>query len=242
MTNQRVSEERYEAALDQAYLEGVSAAMNEVERKLEEKRQAAAKAKLQEKILQQASYVQQQLDEQERQQMLAMQRMQREQQQLRQQAAQQSEELLVAVEPVSEPKRLPKPKQAVVAQESLKTVAATKSNSPPSPTVAAKTTNKANVNSSQFAAGLKTSVADGVNGMFSSLWGSNQKEQLSSKPQTPKKPRSESATELSVVPPDLPRRPPVSPVPLNYGLAPEDEPGPVILQARFAADYAPIGP
>jgi len=103
-----VSERELEAALDQAYLEGVSAAMEEMERKLEAKRHTAAKVKLQEKILQQADAVQQQLDEQEQLQIRAMQQARREQQ-LRQQAAQQSE-MLASAEMVPEPKRLSAPK------------------------------------------------------------------------------------------------------------------------------------
>ena len=87
MTEQpEFSEKELEAALDQAYLEGVSAAMNEVERKLEAKRQAAARAKLQEQILQQSEYFQRQLDEQERVQQLAVHRAEQERQ-LRQSAA-----------------------------------------------------------------------------------------------------------------------------------------------------------
>ena len=84
---QEFSEKEYESALDQAYLEGVSAAMGEVERQLETKRQAAAQAKLKEKILQQSESVQQQLAAREEQQVLAVQR----ERQIRQQAAMQAQ-------------------------------------------------------------------------------------------------------------------------------------------------------
>jgi hypothetical protein len=231
MTEQNgVSEKELEAALDRAYLEGVSAAMGEVERKLEEKRQMAATAKLQEKILQQAEYVQQQLDEQERLQMLAIQRIQRERQiQLRQQQVIQQTEMLATAEPVAvEPKRLPKP-TAVPLNPSQNVVAKANHNATPA----------------QLAENLKTSVAGGVNGVFAPLMSSNQAKPVSVKPasqyQNPTKPKKEIAAKR----PDVPGRPPVSDVAPEYGLLPDDDDdklGPVILQAQFAGDNVSIRP
>jgi hypothetical protein len=232
MIDQRgVSDGELEAALDQAYLEGVSAAMKEVERKMDDKRKMVAKAKLQEKILRQAEYVQQQLDEQERQQLLAVQQM-RQERQSRQQAAQQSEMLLAVSEPVLEPKRLPSQKQAAVPK-----------NLPQSLPVTAKTVSTASVKPTQKG-GMVNSVSSGVSGVFSSIWGSNQKEHVLVKPQTqsPTKSRSGSGIELAAVQPDLPIRPPVSPVPFDYGLLPEEETGPLIIQAKFSADREPVAP
>ena len=224
MTEQRgVSARELEAALDQAYLEGVSAAMDDVERKLEAKRQLAAKAKLEEKILQQAEYVQQQLDEQERLQALAMQQAQRERQ-LRQQAAQQSE-MLAAAEAVPEPKRLPAPKPAVA------------------PSVA-----KADGNASAYPATLSESLKNSsATGMLAAFFGQNQKGQTPSKSpaqntaQNPPKTTPKSAAELAAAL-NLPKKPPVSPMPQEYGLLPEPSESGRILQTQFTADHASIRP
>jgi hypothetical protein len=225
---QDISEQELEQALDQAYLEGVSAAMNEVERKLEAKRQAAAKVQLQERILQQAEYVQQRLDEQERAQALAMQRAQQERQ-LRQQTAGQME-VLAAAETVQEPKRLLPPKPLATLPEPPKAVTAAKLNTPQT------VNNNANVNPLQLAASLKSSV----NGVLTPLLGSNQKEQALVPPkpllQGSPKPKSELAATSS----DLPGKPPVSPVTSNHGLLAEEETG--ILQAQFTDDSASIRP
>jgi hypothetical protein len=121
----QVSEQEMEAALDQAYLEGVSAAMDDVERKLEAKRQAAAKVKLEEKILQQAESVQKQIEEQEKLQQLVM---QNERQLRQQQAARMQPEALVAE--IAEPQRLAPPSQTVIAQTSVQRPAQT-----PTPTL-----------------------------------------------------------------------------------------------------------
>jgi len=234
-----VSEKEFETALDQAYLEGVSAAMNEVERKLEAKRQAAARAKLQEKILQQAENVQQQLEEQEEARMLAMQRMQYERQ-LRQRAMQAQSEMMAATETVSEPKRLPMPKQVAVSQDIPKETVAAQSKPPQSPVVAIKA-NLSNTSPVLLSENLRTSVVSGVNGLIAPLLGTNQKERHSVKPQ-PQQNSTNSGSELAVTPPNLPKRPPVSPVPMDYGLLPDDAPTPLILQARFIADDEPIRP
>ena len=219
-----VSEKEYEAALDRAYLEGVSAAMNDVERKLEAKRQAAATAKLQEKILRQEEYLQQQLDEQERQQMLAMQRIQRERQlqlQQQQQLAKQQAEMMVTA--VSEPKRLP----------------------PPS--VVTRTSPQPSVNAQQLAESLK----NGMNEAFAPLLGSNQtgaiqKVQVPVKSQPQPLPQAQNSAkpkvEVAAAKPEVPGRPPVASTPPRYGLQPDDEPTPVILQAQFSADGTTIRP
>jgi len=227
-----VSEKEFEAALDQAYLEGVSAAMDEVERKLEAKRQAAAKAKLQEKILQQAEDFQQQLDAQEEMRMLAAQR----ERQLRLQP-----ETMIAAESVSEPKRLALPKQAAASQAVPNVTAATKTKPPQTPMLAVKTNNNASPSPVQIADNLKTSLVSGVNGVFAPLLGSNQKGQHSAKPQNPAKPTTQKS-ELAAAQPNLPGRPPVSPVVPGYGLLPDNESGQPILQAQFSADHAPIRP
>jgi len=233
-----VSEKEFETALDQAYLEGVSAAMDEVERKLAAKRQVAARAKLQEKILQQAENVQQQLEEQEELRMLALQRAQHERQ-LRQRAVQTQSEMMAATEALLEPKRLPTPKQAAVLPDSPRETMAAQSKQPQSPVVAVKASSK-NVSPVQLAENLKTSVASGVNGLFAPLLGTNQKDTHSTKSQ----PRQNvnSGSEFAVTPPNLPKRPPVSPVPMDYGLLPDDEPAPLILQTRFTADDELVRP
>ena len=254
MTEQRgVSCEEIEAALDQAYLEGVSAAMNEMERKLEEKRQVATKVKLQEKILQQSEYLQQQLDEQERLQMLAMQRAQRERQ-LRQQAAQQLaarqlapqqlEMLTVAEsaleETVSQPQRLLQPKQAITLQEAPKAVAVTKPNQLQNPALASMS-NNVYVNPLQLAGSLKSSVSGKVNAALASFLGTEQ-EQVTVQPlPLPKtaKPKSELTTAQSTS--GIPVKPPVMPGMPKYGLLP-DKPEQDILQAQFTADDAPLLP
>ena len=227
---QSFSEAELEMALDQAYLEGVSAAMDDVERKLEAKRRAAAQVKLQEKILQQEAFLQQQLDEQEELRMLAIQRdrLLRQQQAAQQQAMQQ--QMAQQAAEIPEPRRL-----------------AAQQNPPRSPTVAPANAanyanmNNANVNPVQLAESFKTSVG----GVFGPLWGTNQRVQSPPVPPQPRtqsvpKPRQELATVSA--PPDLPGRPPVAPVPMGYGLLPDDEPGPLILQAQFTADGEPLMP
>jgi len=222
MTEQHgASEQEIEAALDRAYLEGVSAAMNDVERKMEAKRQAAATAKLQEKILRQSEYLQHQLDEQERLQVLAMQRAQRERQ-LRQQAAQQL--AMPAAEPVlvraaSQPQRLQRPQQPPIHQE------------PPSPL--------------QLAESLKSSVAGKVNAAFSFL--GVEQEQVAAKvlPPLPQRVAPTQSPELttvqSTVQSSVPIKPPVATGTMKYGLLPEpSEEG--IVQAQFSADNVPIAP
>jgi len=236
-TNHRhdFSEKELEAALDQAYLEGVSAAMDEVERKLEEKRQVVARAKLQEKILQQTESFQQELDAQEEMRMLAMQREQQLQQQaLRQQAQRQTEMLAVAM---SEPQRLPSPNMVAMARPHQQ-----QSPSQPSPMVAARQGNLANVSPALLAGSLKTSVVSGVNEIFAPLLGSHQRGQVVPATSQPRQHSVQPKSELSAVYPDLPRRPPVSPFPPNYGLLPDDETDSLILQARFADDGVPIRP
>ena len=231
---QSLSEAEFERALDQAYLEGVSAAMDDVERKLEAKRRAAEQVKLQEKILQQSELLQQQLDEQEELRILAMQR----DRQIRQQQAVQQQMTLRQAEGSSEPLRLTPPPVLAVAAVS---------NPPRSPAVGTNHTsnsanmNNANVNPVQLAASFKSSVG----GMFAPLLGTNQKGQ--SPAAVPQQPRSvpvprQYVAAARVQPPNLPSRPPVSPVPMEYGLLPDEEPGPLILQAQFTADDVPITP
>jgi hypothetical protein len=253
MAEQReVSEQELEAALDRAYLEGVSAAMNEVERKLETKRQTVAKVKLQEKILQQAEHVQQQLDEQEQLQMLAMQRMQRERQLRQQMVAQQAAaheaalqqaaveqatmqraEMLTAATTASIPKRLP-PKQAATPQN------------PPQNLATARTSTNTNVNPVQLAENLKTSVASGVSGVFAPLLGSNQTRQSSATPlprnRTESRELATPETEIASTQIEVPVRPPVLPTVPKHGLLPDDDSESLILQAQFSADDVPIRP
>jgi len=215
LTEQRgVSGQEIEAALDRAYLEGVSAAMNEVERKLEAKRQAAAKVKLQERILRQADYLQQQLDEQEQLQVLAMQRAKRERQ-LRQQAAQQvavpANAVSATAEPVlvrtvSQPPQLQRPPQPTGHQE------------PPSPL--------------QLAESLKSSVVGKVNAAFSLLDAKPEQVTAATKP-LPLSPRA--------APSDTPIKPPVATSSMKHGLLPEpSEEG--VVQAQFTADDVSIAP
>jgi hypothetical protein len=216
-TTTAMIDREYESALDQAYLEGVSAAMDEVERKLEEKRQLAARAKLQEKILHQSESVQQQLDQQEYLRMLALQR--------ERQARQQQAEALAA----SEPRRLPPPKAAQ------------------SPMVAVRANNSPPPNPLQMAENLKSSVVSGVNGALAPLLASNQpaskpaqSKPAPSKAQSPATSKVES--EVAIVPPSLPGRPPVMSGLQNYGLLSDDESDAVIMQAQFTADNVSIMP
>ena len=221
-----MSDKELESALDQAYLEGVSAAMDDLEKKLEVKRQAAAKAQLQEKILQQAEYVQQQLDTQEELRVLAMQR----ERQLRQQALRQAE---ATVEVAAAPPRLPPPN----------TVAATKNNPRATPVSIAKP--ESNVNPAQLAGNLKTSVVNGVNGVFAPLLSYQQATPKGESPATsqtrlnPTQPKAKA--EVAAVQQDVPVRPPVSPKVPKYGLADEEEES-LIMQAQFTEDDKPMRP
>ena len=221
MTGQRgISEMELEAALDQAYLEGVAAAMDEVERKLEAKRQAVAKAKLEEKILLQAEYVQQQLDAQEEMRILAMQReRQLQQQALRQQA-------VATAMPVSQ--RSPQPNTTTAARPLPL----------PSP---------ASVVPAQLAENLKTSVVSGMNEIFAPLLGANQTTPTQQRGQAPATAPSRQnslpqKSQLAATLPDIPSKPPVSPVAPHYGLLPDDESESLILQAQFNDDGMPIRP
>jgi len=220
MLEQRgVSEEEFEAALDEAYLQGVAAAMEDVERKLEAKRQAVARAKLEERILQQSESVQQQIDEQARIQVLAMQHLQQERQ-LRQPAA---------AEPIPEPQRIP-PRSAQ------------------SPTAVARTGNTPNVHPLHLAESFKTSVASGVHEVFAPLLSSHTRKPAPVRTQPPvpatSKPQQEPAQEpaLELAESDVPGRPPVAPTPWSYGLLPDSEPGALVLQAQFVEDGVPIRP
>ena len=219
-----MSEMELESALDQAYLEGVAAAMDEVERKLEEKRQAVAKAQLQERILQQAEYVQQQLNAQEEMRILAMQR----ERQLRQQALRQAEMQTMAMQ---EPQRLPPPNTVALAR--------------PHPHA-----NPASAIPAQLAENLKTSVVSGVNEIFAPLLGANQTphNQLHQRGQAPAVPQPrqnaipQPRPQLAAAQSELPGRPPVASVALNYGLASDGESESPIMQARFTDDGTPIRP
>jgi len=244
---QEFAEFEMEAALDRAYLEGVSAAMDEVERQMEDKRQAAARTKLKEKILQQAEYVQQRLDAQEEQQILAMQR----ERQIRQQAANRAQAEMLAV---SEPKQLPPPRQAVVSQELLQKIAtATPIPQQQNQIVAVRANNNTSVSPTQLvgnlkitetfndnlkkAEKLKISVANGMNDVFAPLLVSNQRIQPQAKPQLqaqaqPQSPAKPMAA-VAVSPPRLPGKPPVLPVAQNHGLLPDND-SHVIMQAQFA--------
>ena len=234
MTGQRgISEQELESALDQAYLEGVAAAMDEVERKLEAKRQAVARAKLEEKILLQAEYVQQQLEAQEEMRMLAIQR----ERQLQQLALRQQQ---VA----QEPPRLPPPNAVAVARP-------TPQPSPTQPNPMISMGNFANVNAVQLAGNLKTSIFSGVNEIVAPLLGTNQAsptQQRGQAPATPQ-PRQRQNTvqnttqpvELAKAQPAIPVKPPVLRSTLNYGLL-DDESESGILQAKYSDDGAAIRP
>ena len=213
-----MSEMELEAALDQAYLEGVAAAMDELEQKLESKRQAAAKAQLQAKILQQAEYVQQQLDIQEEMRIMAMQR----ERQLRQQTLRQA-----GATAVQEPQRLA-PQNMITVNQRTTSMSAAKP--------------VGNVNVAQIAGTLKASVLNGVNDMFAPLLGSNSQHvpvaaQLQPQ-QNATQPRSKQ--EFAAVQPDVPIRPPVLPR-ASYGLS-DEETESYILQAHFTGDDTPIRP
>ena len=217
-----LSERELESALDQAYLEGVSAAMDEVERKLEAKRQAVARAKLEEKILLQAEYVQQQLDAREEMRMLAMQR----ERQLHQQALRQQTIAAAVPEP---PRLLPS-----------NGVGAASPRQQASP---------ASVRPVQLAGNLTSSVVSGVNEMFAPLLGANQvNRQVYQRGQAPAtvQPRDNTSQQKSQVPiaavqTDLPVKPPVLSTTPNYGLL-DDESELPILQARFSDDGEVVQP
>jgi transcription initiation factor TFIID subunit TAF12 len=200
--------------------------MDDVERKLEVKRQAAARAKLQERILHQAEYVQQQLDEQEQMQMLAMQQQAQQERQLRQQAAIVQEQRIVAA-------TRPVPPQNV-------------------PVVRGNSAGGANVNPLQLAENLKKSVASGVNGLLTATpreqpptlpkpVAQNMAVQNTAVQNNAKSKATGKIMEVAVTPPALPGRPPVSPVTQEYGLLPEEEYD-GIMQAQFTADNVPIRP
>ena len=228
MTNRNtMSEMELESALDHAYLEGVAAAMDEVERKLEEKRQAVARAQLQERILQQAESVQQQLNAQEEMRMLAMQR----ERQLRQQALQQAEMQAMAMQGSQRP--LP-PNAVTLARHHPHS-------------------NPANGVPAQLAENLKTSVISGVNEIFAPLLGANQAlhnqpHQRGQVPAVTPQPRHNTVPQprpqiAEALPqPELPGRPPVSSVAPNYGLQSDEESGSSIMQAQFMDDEMPIQP
>ena len=186
----------------------------------------AAKAKMQEKILRQAEYVQQQLDEQERAEMLAMQQMRHEQQlrqQLRQQAAQQQpmqQEMLAE----SLPKRLPPPQSSPMVAQTNNSVA----------------NHHSSINPAQLAENLKSSVAHGVNGMLAPFKNSNQKGQVAA--MSSQRTTTNARVELASAAPELPGRPPVASASREYGLLPDKESGSGIVQAQFTADHAPITP
>ena len=255
------SEPDMEAALDRAYLEGVAAAMDEVERQLEDKRQVAEREKLKEKILQQAEFVQQQLDIQEAQRMAAIQR----EQQMRQQSAMQAQAAM-ELAAVSEPKRLSQSGvseaspmgQAVVLQQPQR-MAGSKPIPQQNQLVVAQASNKPIDNPVQLAGNLrlaenfnenlkkvenwKTSVANGVNGVFSPLLGSNQKSQPHSKPQLSSQTQPASSAkpmvQVAVTPPRLPGKPPVLPIAQNYGLLPDQETD-SIMQTQYNASNNPV--
>jgi hypothetical protein len=240
-----MSEAELAAALDRAYLEGVSAAMDEIERKMEEQRLAVATARLQERILQQAESVQRQLDEQERTQLLAMQRSQHEHRLQEQHLKQLAMAEFVPESFIPKSPRVSPPGQTAVVQRP-----------PPRPAVTRATNN---VNAAQLAGNVagnvRASITNGVNEVFGPLLNSSPREfasaaQVASAPspvrlQAPvtSPPRAELArAELASMPPDLPGRPPVSPIPQEHGLLPNDEPHSFIRQAGFAADDVPIRP
>gem|GEM_PF-2532266 len=259
--NEPQSEEEFEAKLDRAYLQGVSAAMDEVERKMDAKRQAAALAQLQEKILQQAENLQQQLDEQEQMQMLALQQMQYEQQIRQQQQQIQAQRQLQ----VQEQQRAVALAEMNAKEQSAKAAAVVQQppRLPAKQPVVAQQGQGAQLDPLQLAGNLKTSVTNGMNEVLGPLLTSASREPTPGRaaqqaPQaSPPQPqrvqssltapfaalaKSEFVTELtasqprSAPLPELPGRPPVSPVPLEYGLQPDDEDGSYILQAEFSAE------
>ena len=236
---QEISEMELERALDQAYLEGVSAAMDEVERKLEEQRQAVAKAKLQEKILQQSENLRQQLDAREEMRILVMQ-CERQLQQHQQQAAMQQQAM--QQQTLRQPEMLatavPEPRSQRV--------------SPPRPAAAVPA---ASASPALLAGNLKTSVVSGVNEIFAPLLGANQNHGQSGNqgvqvnqrgqaltPPQPQRSVAQPRVEVAVVQPDVPVRPPVLPVAPRYGLSPDDEADSPIMQAHFSDDGVPIQP
>jgi len=257
------SEAELEMALDQAYLEGVSAAMDEVERTMEAKRQAAARAKLQEKILQQAETLQQQFDDQEELRMLALQQ----ERKLRQQQQTMRAEMLVATEmasepAVSEPKRLPVPTTTPPSPTVASTATSRANRAAPAPTQstsaqsastqsapAQSATHQANRTApvpsplapTQLAGTLKTSVTNGVSSLLNPFLGSNQKAPQQPARQQPRQTAAATTEMVAVTPPNLPGRPPVLPMTPGYGLLPDDDES-FILQARFAEDDMPIKP
>ena len=241
---QAMSEKELEAALDQAYLEGVSAAMDDVERKLDAKRQTIARARLQEKILQQSESLQQQLNAEEEMRMLAIQHERQLQQQAMQQQALHQQALRQVTKTAAVPQRV----------ASLNTVASARSHPQPGP---------ANGSAAQLVENLKTSVASsvasGVNEIFAPLLGTNQAHQAPThqanqtyqRGQTPAtaQPRhiapqvtEQAVMEVAVAPSELPGRPPVSPVTPNYGLLSDKESEALIMQAQFSDDGTVIRP
>jgi len=248
ISERALSEGELEAALDQAYLEGVAAAMDEVERKLEEKRQAVARARLEERILQQSENLQQQLNAQEELRILAMQRERQLQQQAlhqqqtqRQQQALQQAEMLAMAEAEPKPTRLPLPRQAspqALPNSNAQHISPTQlSSAQPSP---------AQLSPAQLAANVRTSVVSGVNEIFAPLLGANQAgtNQRGQAPAAlqPRQNTAQPRAELAAAQPDIPVRPPVSPIAPRYGLLPDDEAESRIVQARFADDGVAIRP
>ena len=245
-----LSEHDFEATLDRVYLEGVSAAMQEVERKLEAQRQAAETAMLQEKIIQQSENVRQQLEERTDRQVLAEQQREREQQlqarHLQQEQARRQQQALAASKPVqparSTPQRLPAPasRQIQSAPPQTGTLANMHPNS---------------INPSQLAENLteslKSSVANsmhGVNEVFAPLLPTAQREGTPRESVQREAVQREYARGTLSQPPALltaarpavasssgvPGRPPVSATPQTYGLQPDPEDS-VIRQAEFSS-------
>ena len=218
MTGQRgVSDVELEAALDQAYLQGVSAAMDEVERKLDEKRQAVARARLQEKILQQSESLQQQLNAQEEMRLLAMQRERQIQQQtllqqqafLQQQALRQQTAMQAMATPNSHASIMP-----VQLAENLKTSVVSGMNEIFAPLIGS------NQPSPMQTQSLQRGQAPAM----------TQPRQTAAVPKA----------ELAAVQTDLPGRPPVSPHLPHYGLLNDDESP--IMQARFREEGGVVRP
>jgi len=269
ISERALSERELEAALDQAYLEGVAAAMDEVERKLEEKRQAVARARLEERILQQSENLQQQLDAQEELRILAIQRegqlqILRQQEALQRQASQQAETLAMTGAE-STPARLPLPRQTAPQAVPNSSAHASSSQVRSSQLTPARSSpaqqNPAHFNPVQIAGNLKTSVVSGVNEIFAPLLGANHSG-ASQRGQTPAalqprqnspQPRAELSEllkppepiepeQLAIIQPNLPVRPPVSHIAPRYGLRGDGEAESSIMQARFTDDGTPIRP
>ncbi|MDR0521564.1 MAG: hypothetical protein LBH00_06895 [Planctomycetaceae bacterium] len=210
-----------EEQLDRAYLEGVAAAMDEVERKIEARQQAAAKAELQAKILRQSAIMEQQFAVQEAEELPAVAA-------ARQRAAQPSAQPLA----VSEPKRLPPPKpQPQTAQ--------TEPRIPP-PAAAAPDI-KPEKKLAKLTSSIKNTIAAEIGTLRIPILGGRQNQSQETGQTAGHKPAAAAGggqkvrTEQAAVRTTLPPKPPVSEMRQDYGLVSDEEPD-GIQQAEFLAE------